>query len=191
MIETPNISGLARQISGETEAVSDDDPGPSPFSILIEFEGWNMLAGAEQAALRAYDACVEALPAIACREVSLLLADNATIAELNGQYRGKPQPTNVLSFPAVEVPPGIGPQPLGDIIIAYETLMREAKDEGKPVLDHLIHLTVHGVLHLAGYDHETDDDAERMEALEREILATIGVPDPYSGGSEEQPLTID
>jgi probable rRNA maturation factor len=191
MVETPNISGLARQISGETETVSDDDPGPSPFSILIEFEGWKTLAGAEPAARRAYDACVKALPAIACREVSFLLADDAAIAELNGQYRGKPKPTNVLSFPAADVPPGTGPQPLGDIIVAYETLVGEAEDEGKPVLDHLAHLTIHGVLHLAGYDHETDDEAERMEALEREILATIGVPDPYSGGSQEQPLTID
>jgi probable rRNA maturation factor len=191
MVETPNISGFVRSSGGETDAVSDDDPGPSPFSILIEADGWHALAGAEDAAQRAYDACLKALPDLAGRELSFLLADDAAIAELNGAWRGKPKPTNVLSFPAAEIPADAGPQPLGDIILAYETLVREAADEGKPPLDHLAHLTVHGLLHLAGYDHETDADAERMEALEREVLASIGVPDPYFTGIEDRPVTVD
>lgn len=191
MVETPNISGFVRNSGGETESVSDDDPGPSPFSILVEADGWHALMGAEDAVQRAYDACLAALPDLAGRDVSVLLADDAAIAELNGAYRGKPKPTNVLSFPAAGLPADMGPQPLGDIIIAYETLIREAEDEGKPPLGHLAHLTVHGLLHLAGFDHETDDDAERMEALEREILASIGIPDPYSPGIEDRPVTVD
>jgi len=116
-------------------------------------------------------------------ELSVLLCDDATIAGLNGHWRGQEKPTNVLSFPA---PPlqGAAPDeriPLGDIAIAYETVAREAEENGATVSDHLSHLVVHGFLHLLGYDHHMDDEAERMERLERDILAGIGVADPYAG----------
>jgi probable rRNA maturation factor len=116
-------------------------------------------------------------------EVSILFCDDDTIAALNGRWRGQEKPTNVLSFPALPLQSGgVIPEqaPLGDIAIAYQTLVREAGASGKTAPDHLAHLVVHGFLHLVGYDHETDDEAEEMERLEREILARIGVADPYA-----------
>ncbi len=130
------------------------------------------------------EACVrEAVTAAAKRvpgegEVSLLLADDATVRTLNREWRGIDKPTNVLSFPAAKQPPG-SPPLLGDIAIAYETLAREADQEGKPILHHLAHLAVHGYLHLMGYDHHTDSEAEDMEALERDVLRSLRIPDPY------------
>jgi len=129
------------------------------------------------------EACVrEALAAAASRvpgdgEVSVLLADDAAVRVLNRDWRQIDKPTNVLSFPAPKQPAG---EPvLGDIAIAYETVAREADEEGKPFLHHLAHLAVHGYLHLMGYDHQTDSEAEAMEALEREILRGMRIPDPY------------
>ena len=117
-------------------------------------------------------------------EVSLLLTGDSQVRELNRDYRGQDKPTNVLSFAALDadspIPPD-GPILLGDVIIARETTEREAGDEGKSLVHHLSHLVVHGVLHLLGYDHMEDDEAEEMESLERSILATLGVPDPYQG----------
>jgi probable rRNA maturation factor len=112
-------------------------------------------------------------------ELSVVLTDDASIRAINAQWRHKDEPTNVLSFPAPPAMPG-APRLLGDIVIAHETTAREAKAEGKPFSDHLGHLAVHGFLHLLGYDHESDTDAEVMERLEREILAKLGVPDPYA-----------
>lgn len=111
-------------------------------------------------------------------EISVLLADDPAIRALNRDWRGIDQSTNVLSFPAAKQPAGLPPV-LGDIAIAYETVAREAKAEGKPILHHLAHLAVHGYLHLMGYDHQTDSEAEAMEALERDILRTMRIPDPY------------
>ena len=115
-------------------------------------------------------------------EVSLLLTDDAQVRELNRDYREQDKPTNVLSFAALDadspIPPD-GPILLGDVIIARETCLREAAEEDKKLSHHLSHLVVHGVLHLLGYDHMEDDEAEEMESLERSILAGLGVPDPY------------
>ena len=114
-------------------------------------------------------------------EVSLRLTDDAELRKLNAQWRGVDKPTNVLSFPAAW---GGAPESrmLGDIALAYETLAREAEDSGSSLANHYRHLLTHGFLHLIGYDHETDEDAERMEALERRILARFGVADPYADG---------
>jgi probable rRNA maturation factor len=111
--------------------------------------------------------------------VSLCLADDAALRALNLSWRGIDKPTNVLSFPAAPGRPG-EPTTLGDIALAYETLAREAEDLGVSLADHYRHLLVHGFLHLIGYDHETDAEAERMEALETRILTRLGVGDPYA-----------
>ncbi|WP_171100553.1 rRNA maturation RNase YbeY [Ruegeria sp. HKCCD7255] len=127
-------------------------------------------------------------------EVSLLGCDDARIAALNAEFREKPTPTNVLSWPAQDLAsqhaggiPSL-PQPdftgeiaLGDIAISYDTCAREAADSGKPFDHHVAHLLVHGILHLLGYDHIRDPDATLMERVEAEILGKMGIDDPYNG----------
>jgi len=113
-------------------------------------------------------------------ELSLLFTDDASIRAINAEWRGQDKPTNVLSFPAFPVQPGDMPGPmLGDIILAHETLVREAAEMGKPFEEHLTHLLVHGFLHLFGYDHMETDEAEEMEGLETRILGELGLSDPY------------
>ena len=126
-------------------------------------------------------------------EIAVLACDDARIAVLNADFRGKPQPTNVLSWPeedlsadqdgdaplAPEQGDRVDPHHLGDIALAFETCLREAQEQGKPLSDHVTHLVVHGVLHLLGYDHIRDADATLMEGLETEILGNLGVADPY------------
>jgi probable rRNA maturation factor len=109
-------------------------------------------------------------------DVVVLLTDDAAVRDLNGRFRDKDKPTNVLSFPA---PESAAPH-LGDIVLAYGVCAAEAEAQGKTLSNHLSHLVVHGVLHLLGRDHEDDAEAEEMEAEEREILAQIGVADPYA-----------
>ena len=111
--------------------------------------------------------------------VVILLTDDETVRDLNDRFRGKDRPTNVLSFPAADMP-GANPQPLGDIVLAYGVCATEAEEQSKALRNHLTHLVVHGVLHLLGRDHEVDADAEAMEAEERTLLATLGVADPYT-----------
>lgn len=108
--------------------------------------------------------------------VTILLTDDETLRGLNSRFRGKDKPTNVLSFPAPENPE----RHLGDIALAYGVCAREAAEQGKTLAAHLQHLVAHGVLHLVGFDHETDAEAEEMEARERAILAGLGVSDPYA-----------
>lgn len=114
-------------------------------------------------------------------ELAIVLTDDSSIRALNQMWRGLDKPTNVLSFPAeAQSEMEDAPVLLGDIVIAYETTRQEAIDQGTPFLHHLAHLTVHGFLHLYGYDHEADDEAETMERLERQILARMQIPDPYA-----------
>lgn len=178
-------------VAADENDTSDEDPGPSSLSLLIEYDEWLSVGDVGTTIRRAYDATVAALPAISGRDVAILLTSDAAIAALNAQYRGQNKPTDVLSFPAAGMAaPGLTDDetpPLGDIAIAYQTVMREAEQEGKPPLCHLAHLTVHGVLHLAGFDHASDAEAERMESMEREILASIGIPDPYFIPLDEPP----
>ena len=113
-------------------------------------------------------------------DVSLCLADDAALRALNLRWRGMDKPTNVLSFPSAPPDRLRGATTLGDIALAYETLAREADDLGVSLADHYRHLLAHGFLHLIGYDHETDAEAERMEAMETKILARLGAADPYA-----------
>jgi probable rRNA maturation factor len=117
-------------------------------------------------------------PAHSPYEVSILLTDDGEMRELNRAWRGKDTPTNVLSFPSEDQPAGAGW--LGDVVLAYETIRDEARNTGISFIDHVSHLVIHGLLHLLGFDHMSDDEAERMEAVERAALATLGIADPYA-----------
>ncbi len=155
--------------------------------LVIEDTRWEALdmgALAEQAARAALD--VTDIPRD--YEICIMGCNDARIAELNADFRNKSSATNVLSWPAFELSPGVeGGQPappppaesLGDIAISYETCAREAAEKDIPMQAHVRHLVVHGCLHLLGYDHETDKDATLMEELEVKALATMGVDDPY------------
>lgn len=154
------------------------------IDTVIEDERWAE-AGLEDLAERAGRASLDWLGMDA--EIVVMGCDDARIATLNADFRGKPQPTNVLSWPAVEhvahAPGAHPPLPetdsLGDIAIAFERCRDEAAAQGKPLAVHATHLLVHAVLHLAGYDHQTDPDAATMEAAEVAILGTLGIDDPY------------
>ena len=150
--------------------------------VLVLDERWAEIGDAQVVARLSVEA---ALSVVAERqsgdvEVSVALADDATVQALNRDWRGKDYPTNVLSFPAPSTRTP-GPRVLGDIALAYETVARESRHENKLFADHAVHLLVHGTLHLLGYDHESDSDAAVMEALEVEALARVGVADPYRG----------
>lgn len=149
--------------------------------LEIEAGEWGEEAALEAQAQRAIDATFARLGVEdGASEVSILFTDDAAIQVLNREWRAKDKPTNVLSFPAFPVEPGDPlPPMLGDIVLAVETLRREAELENRPFAHHLSHLIVHGLLHLLGYDHETEEDAEEMEGLERQILQHLAIPDPY------------
>jgi probable rRNA maturation factor len=153
--------------------------------IAIEAGDWEKLVRPAETVRRA------AIAALACTgvekgEVGIVLSDDAHVRELNRKWRAKDEPTNVLSFLSPFSEPGESAF-LGDVVLAYETVMREAAVEGKPADHHLAHLVVHGVLHLVGHDHASDGEAEAMERQEREALAIVGVPDPYVDSSERTP----
>ncbi len=145
------------------------------IEIEVEAEDWTDAIEDVEAVVER--AAVTAL-GTASGGVVILLTDDGTVQDLNARFRGKDRPTNVLSFPAADMP-GAGPQPLGDIVLAYGVCAAEATDQGKALSSHLTHLVVHGVLHLLGRDHEVESDAEAMEAEERAILAGLGISDPY------------
>ena len=151
------------------------------IDIDVEEAAW--IATLPQAEMLARGAALAALDSEGAGHegVSILLADDEAVRELNARFRHVDKPTNVLSFPAPYNPE----RHLGDIALAYGVCAREADEQGKPFAHHLQHLVVHGVLHLLGYDHMRDDEAEAMEGLERAVLAGLGVPDPYAAGEGE------
>ena len=158
------------------------DPHPSSLHLdLIEAcPAWGETIPEIEAICRATaEATLAAAAAPREQELSLLLADDAALRTLNRDWRGKDQPTNVLSFPACAPAAEGAPHLLGDVALAYETVAREAAEQGKTFADHTRHLLVHGILHLLGHDHAMEAEAERMEQLERAILAGLGVADPY------------
>jgi probable rRNA maturation factor len=145
------------------------------IEVEVEDDAWTAaLPAAEQLACRAAEAVLADRHTEG--DVSVLLAEDEVIAELNQRFRHKAGPTNVLSFPAA-----VSARPhIGDVALAFGVCAREAEAQGKALGDHLTHLVAHGVLHLLGYDHMTDAEAEEMEGLERRILAGLGAPDPYA-----------
>ena len=154
---------------------------PVPLiDVIVDAPQWDAACGAEATVRRALsEAAIATRANVADRVLAVLLTDDAAVRRLNAQWRNIDKPTNVLSFPPAPstVPDAV--KSFGDIAIAYETAAREAKTDDKPFDHHLAHLAVHGFLHLLGYDHESDADAQTMEQLERAILARLGVPDPY------------
>jgi probable rRNA maturation factor len=149
--------------------------------IEIEDEAWTSAApDAEALVWRAAQAVLDAHEDIEGQGIVILLTDDDSVQALNRDFRQKDYATNVLSFPSPPNPEG----QIGDIALAYGVCAREAAEQGKSLDHHLQHLVAHGVLHLLGYDHEGDDEAEAMEALEREILAGLDIPDPYASDEE-------
>ncbi|HEX5508034.1 MAG TPA: rRNA maturation RNase YbeY [Pseudolabrys sp.] len=153
-------------------------PKAPAIDIQVRSARWKKEAAAEKTVRKAVIAAAAALRKSG-GEISIVLTDDKTIRALNRDWRGVDGPTNVLSFPAPSGNGRAGPVPLGDIVIAFETLRRESAEESKPFLHHLSHLAVHGFLHLMGYDHRNDKQAAAMERLERAILALLNVADPY------------
>jgi probable rRNA maturation factor len=156
-------------------------PGASEPEIEIEDEAWTARLPAADAIARR--AAMAALASRSGASLVVLLTDCETVRELNARFRGKDAPTNVLAFPAGDHAAGH----LGDIALALGVCEREAAEQAKPLADHLSHLVVHGVLHLLGYDHQDDAQAEAMESTERTILEGLGIADPYCLPAETTP----
>ncbi len=195
MIEPISLPDLPQADPGRTPNAELQNPithiSGTPVSsalplteVLVVADCWQTEPDAEAVIHRAIEAAAEFADAdVGESELAIMLTDDSGIRTLNSNWRGIDKATNVLSFPALQAPAGApsdAPRMLGDIAIAYQTTRKEADDEAKPFDHHLSHLAVHGFLHLIGYDHENDDDAEAMEGLEREILAQLGIPDPYA-----------
>jgi probable rRNA maturation factor len=153
------------------------------IEVEIEAPAWReALPDAEALALRAGEATLMGAPEPpVAMGVVILLADDEAVRDLNARFRSQDKPTNVLSFPAPENPE----DHLGDLALAYGVCAREAEAQGKSLGAHLQHLVAHGVLHLLGYDHRDDAEAELMERLERDVLAGLGVADPYAAEQGE------
>ena len=147
------------------------------IDLRVESDAWDALENLEQLCRSAFEAAAK-LKNIG-GEVSLLLTDDAQMQVLNTDWRGKPKPTDVLSFPADPMDAPF----LGDIAVGVGVATRDAQAQSKPLTAHLQHLLIHGLLHLAGHDHEDDTEAVEMEELERQALASLGVPDPYRSRS--------
>lgn len=151
--------------------------------IEVEIEDAAWTAALPDAASVAERAATAALGAVE-GDVVVLLTDDAAVRDLNARFRDRDRPTNVLSFPAADMTlPGHAPH-LGDLVLSFGVCAAEAEAQGKALADHLAHLTVHGVLHLLGRDHEAEAEAEEMEAEERSILASLGVADPYRSDAQ-------
>jgi len=184
------VTSVAGPDGDDGRAAADPEPriGQPRIGLAVdvvhEDGDWGALPGVAAAVRAASDEVAREL-GLAASEACIALSSDAEVASLNRAYRGKPAPTNVLSFPAGYV---AGPKPpvrfLGDVILAAETVAREAADLKLPLEHHVQHLVVHGLLHLVGYDHESDEDAQAMEALEVRILAQLGIANPYEAAEE-------
>jgi probable rRNA maturation factor len=150
------------------------------LDIVVSSPLWKSVRGLRPTLRRAV-AAAAAQVRLGEAELAIVLTDDAAIRTLNRRWRKRDRPTNVLSFPAPSAPSGAAGRSLvGDVVIAYETTAREAAAQGKPLKNHVSHLAVHGFLHLLGHDHESEEEAQEMEGLERAILSTLGIPDPFA-----------
>ncbi|MGE4352102.1 MAG: rRNA maturation RNase YbeY [Bdellovibrionales bacterium] len=169
-----------------------------PFHLVIEKQSknWDRVQGFDKRLQAATEAALAALPeallpVAAKAQATVLLTSDKEVQQLNREFRKVDKPTNVLSFPQFDrvelrrAAKCLGGVYVGDIAVAYGTVVKEAKAEGKEVLDHLTHLVIHGWLHLFGYDHDTSGKAAHMERLEKEIMASLGLPDPYEAQPKE------
>ncbi len=181
----PNTPGPDHPGPNHIDLNAGSDPGPLSLVILISADKWRRFKGVqplvEKAATVAHRTACERLGKSGPHEITVNLSNDATITELNHTYRHKNTATNVLSFPFEDDFPDLleGPLPLGDLVLAHETVEREAREQALEFGHHLAHLVVHGVLHLFGYDHMEDGEAQIMEALEVDILAELLIPSPY------------
>ena len=168
--------------SGSKTAGRPRASGAVTIDILVEAGEWPDETELAVIARRAVDGVMAEIGVAPSTpsELSVVFTDDAHIRTLNSGWRGKDKPTNVLSFPAFPASAGKAlPPMLGDVVLAAETVAVEARNEDKPLADHMTHLIVHGILHLIGYDHQTDAEADAMEQAERRILAGLAIPDPY------------
>jgi probable rRNA maturation factor len=168
---------------------AEPPPGAPTLDIRMQSRRWREVADLKARIGAAIEAALILAPIKPSpgAELSLLLTDDKHIRIVNRDWRGFDKATNVLSFPAAP-PERIASSPvIGDIVLAFETIVREAEVEKKSFGDHLSHLVIHGLLHLVGEDHETEEQAQRMEALETAALARLGIADPYAG-SEPEPM---
>lgn len=176
--------------SGPARPAHDRHADALELAVLAEAGDWSPFPACE-AAVRAAAAALSRHPAahgLVGREATVVLGDDALVRSLNATYRAKDAPTNVLSFPFQAPPGAVGDQAarcLGDVILACETLQREAAELAVPPNSHLQHLVIHGLLHLLGFDHQEQAEAERMEAIETAVLAGLGVADPYAPSGAE------
>ncbi len=172
-------------------ACSTSSPAGVTVDLTMDDPDWLVdMPGADEEARKACIAALETTCPGSELVVSLVMSNDRNVATLNRRWRNIDGPTDVLSFPSERRSPGRAPRgvagapegcavELGDIVIARETLVRDALENVRPLHDHLAHIVVHGTLHLLGYGHETDDDAEVMETMEQTVLAGLGIPDPY------------
>jgi probable rRNA maturation factor len=172
-------AGLTVQDARDLGQEAAEPPQCLTLDLVVEDERWHELIAVDIVSARAARELAAFLSVSAPASAVVCFSDDATIAALNTQFRNKPKPTNVLSFPQPALP-GARPRLLGDIIIARETVAAEAARDAIAVADHVAHLVIHGLLHLMGYDHATDSEAERMEAVETAVLARLGIADPYA-----------
>jgi len=171
---------------GEGRALAEGEPSQGlSVDVVHEAGDWGSLSSVAEA-VKAASAAVAAELGLHTGEACVALSSDEHVARLNATYRGKPSPTNVLSFPsgAPRSEAMSETEFLGDIVLAAETVTREADALGLPLIHHLQHLVVHGLLHLLGFDHESDEEAEVMESLEVRILARLGLSNPYEEASE-------
>lgn len=152
------------------------------LDCVVKDDRWNAVSGLTELCNQVAAACLSAINHDGALAATVLLTDDARVQDLNARFRNQDKPTNVLSFPNddEEPDPETGALYLGDIAISYETVLREASEAEKPLRNHLTHMIVHGVLHLAGFDHLDDAEAEEMESTEVKILKEFGISDPYT-----------